>query len=110
MTNPLQEDEELRAFMSILGFWWDGFQSEWRNNGRKQFDRDYDDSMNMDLAKRLKAHSEKATLEARIDELKSLEHDYRMFHAGMYVVPVGSFKSRITNLQSQLNNRGKGDL
>ena len=55
MTNQASE-KELDTFMEQLGFFWDSFQSDWRNNGRKQFSRDYDDSISMELAKQLLAH------------------------------------------------------
>jgi len=45
---PLNADDELDNFMAELGFFWDSYQSDWRNDGRKQFDRDFDDSISMD--------------------------------------------------------------
>lgn len=54
MTNQASEDK-LDTFMEQLGFLWDSYQSNWRNDGRKQFDRDYDDSISMDLARQLLA-------------------------------------------------------
>lgn len=68
-TNQASEDE-LDAFMEQLGFFWDSYQSDWRNDGRKQFSRDYDDSISMDLAKQLLAHlrTEKLKLLAEVRE------------------------------------------
>ena len=63
--NQASEDE-LDTFMKQLGFFWDSYQSDWRNNGRKQFSRDYDDSISMDLAKQLLAH-------LRTEKLKLLD-------------------------------------
>ena len=64
-TNQASEDE-LDTFMEQLGFSWDSYQSNWRNDGRKQFNRDYDDSISMDLAKQLSAH-------LRTEKLKLLD-------------------------------------
>ena len=68
-TNQASEDE-LDTFMEQLGFLWDSYQSNWRNDGREQFDRDYDDSISMDLAKQLLAHlrTEKLKLLAEVRE------------------------------------------
>ena len=74
MSNPTDtnqaSEKELDTFMEQLGFFWDSYQSDWRNNGRKQFSRDYDDSISMDLAEQLLAHirTEKLKLLAAVRE------------------------------------------
>jgi hypothetical protein len=69
MSNQASEDE-LGTFMEQLGFFWDSYQSNWRNDGRKQFSRDYDDLISMELAKQLLAHirTEKLKLLAEVRE------------------------------------------
>lgn len=74
--NQASEDE-LDTFMKQLGFFWDSYQSNWRNDGRKQFGIDYDDSISMQLAKQLLAHirAEKLKLLAEVRE-RVIEDNY----------------------------------
>ena len=73
MSNTPLNADGLDNFMHELGFLWDGFQGDWRNDGREQYGRDYDDSISMDLAKQLLADRKKHELQVRLDELEHLD-------------------------------------
>ena len=63
MNKPDTSADELPdELMKSLGFEWDSFQHEYRNDGRKQFDRDYDDSISLDLAKQLTSYTKQREL------------------------------------------------
>lgn len=108
MTNH-QEDAELRSLLhgdiqSDLGF---ADVREWGPEGQKNYE-----SMLDTVMQRIKTHSEKVALEARIDELKNLpvnweacyDSNLRKRYSKVYD---DVYDKRLAELQSQLNNQDK---
>ena len=95
MSNTPLNTDGLDNFMHELGFLWDSYQSVWRNDGRKQYDRDYDDSISMDLAKQLLADSKK-------HELQTLRYIQRELITSPKEDWLGTLGETIDNLKQEL--------
>ena len=107
MTDNTSTDERPDKLMKSLGFWWDPLQYEYRNNGRKQFDRDYDDIISLDLAKQLTSYikqRELALLEKVKNTLPTIEDydDTDPYQQG-YMWAIGQAISTIEQVKERKN-------